>query len=131
MMKIKTLIVYEDGVSALEKSARSIADHLDSEHHEVKLRPASEVTIPELLASKLYFFGAATPESPSFREVSRVLAGINFAGRRALYFGSSGAAVAWLKKMTADSELTTRGSDLVAAEADPGAVKAWLKSIAS
>jgi hypothetical protein len=130
MMKIKTLIVYEDGVSALEKSARSIADHLDPERHEVKLRPASEVTIPELLAGKLYFFGAATPEGPSFRELSRVLAGVNLAGRRALYFGSSQAAVAWLKKMTADSELSAKGSDLVAAESEPGAVKAWLKSIA-
>jgi hypothetical protein len=130
MMKIKTLIVYEDGVSALEKSARSIADHLDPERHEVKLRPASEVTIPELLAGKLYFFGATTPESPSFRELARVLAGVNLAGRRALYFGSSQAAVAWLKKMTADSELAAKGSDLVAAEAESGAVKAWLKSIA-
>lgn len=129
MMKIKTLIVYEDGVPALEKCARSIAEHLDPERHEVKLRPASELSIPELLAGKLYFFGASTPESPSYREVARVLTGVNLAGRRALFFGSSGAAVAWLKKITADSELQARGSDLVAAEPEGAAIKAWLKAL--
>jgi hypothetical protein len=130
MKMMKTLIVYEDGRPELERTAKSIAERLDSGRHEARIRAASAVTIPEILASGLFIFGADTPASPSYAEIARVVAGMNLAGRKAAYYGSTGAAVAWLKGIVADADLQAAGSDLVAQRPDPQALSAWLRNIA-
>lgn len=128
-MKSKALVVYEDGRPELERTARGISERLDSGSHEVKLRAASLVTIPEVLAANLLILGAETPQNPSYAELARLLAGVNLAGRRAAFFGPSGAAVAWLRGIVADAELKTAGADLVSTHPEPAALAAWLRPI--
>jgi hypothetical protein len=126
---IKTLVVYEDGKTDIEQSAKLIAARLDSKRYEVKLRAASVVSIPEILAAKLYFFGADTVRSPSYAEVARVFLGINLAGRSVAYFGPSSEARASLKAMAGDTDLRAACPDLVDARPEPEAVSAWLRNI--
>jgi hypothetical protein len=125
----KTLIVYEDGKPDLEKSAKLIASGLPVESYEVRVRAASTVSIPDILASKFYFFGAEASRSPSYAEVARVFSGINLAGRSAAYFGPSREAVASLRKMAADTDLGSAGKDLVEAKPEPETVSAWLRDL--
>lgn len=129
IVMIKTLIVYEDGKPDLERSAMLIASSLSKASHEVRLRHASAVSIPEILAAKFYFFGAENAGSPSYAEVARVFLGINLAGRKAAYFGSSGDAVSSLKTMAADTDLAVSGPDLVDPKPDTDTVLAWLRSL--
>jgi hypothetical protein len=125
----KTLIVYEDGKPDLERSAMLIASELSAGTHAVQLRAASAVSIPEILAARLFFIGAESAEKPSFAEMSRVLTGINLAGRTAAFFGPSKAAVAALRAMTADSDIKAPGPDLVNPRPEPELVSAWLHSV--
>lgn len=124
---IKTLIVYEDGKPELERCARLIAGGLPSATHEVRMRTASAVSIPDILASKLYFFGAEAEHSPSYAEVARVFSGINLAGRSAAYFGPSSSALKSLKEMAADTDLKAVASDLVESRPEPETVASWLR----
>jgi hypothetical protein len=128
-MKITALVVYEDGKPELERTARGISERLDSGSHEVKLRAASTVTIPEILAARLIILGAETPQHQSYAEIARVLSGINLAGRRAALFGPSGSAVAWLREIVADAELKIAGTDLIASRPEPAAIVAWLRPL--
>ncbi len=93
------------------------------------VKSASQISIPELLAAKFFIFGADEAGTSSFAEIVRVLGGINLAGRRIAFFGTNGAAVAWLKNMAADSELGSVGTDLVGIKPDPAAIAAWVRSI--
>jgi len=129
MMKKNTLVVFQDGDAALENTAQAIASGLNAERYAVKLRAASKVSIPEILAAQLYIFGASAEKSPAYGEVARVFTGVNLAGREARYFGSSAAALDWLKSMTKDSELKNAGSDLAAAQPSPSALRDWLKTL--
>jgi hypothetical protein len=129
-MKQKALIVFQDGRADLERTAVDVRERLGSGDREAILRPASKVTIPELLAASLYVFGTDEVGSGSYTEVARVLGGINLAGRRVAYFGASGAAVAWLKGVTAESELVQVGADLLGAKPEPAAIAAWVRSLA-
>ncbi len=126
---MKTMVVYEDGVQSLEESAKLIASELSSRSHEVCLRAASSVSIPDILATKFYFFGAEHPNSPSYGEVARVFMGISLAGRTAAYFGASASALASLKKMAADTDLKTVGPDLVEGKPGQTSVVDWLGRI--
>lgn len=127
--RTRTLILFEDGKSDIEKLAREIAERLDPERYEVALRAASEVGVSEVLASSLYFLGSEGPDSPAFREVARIFKGINLAGRRAAFFGASGSAVAWLRLICADTELSAAHADLVGRRLDHAAVAAWMRGI--
>lgn len=129
-MKSKALIVYEDGKPELERTARGISERLDSGSLEPKLRAASAVTIPEVLAADILILGAETPRNESYAELARMLAGVNLAGRRGALFGPSGAAVAWLREIVADAELRIAGTDLVAARPEPAALASWLRALA-
>ena len=128
-MKDKTLIVFQDGRADLERTAKSLSDRLESDKCEAIVKAASQVTIPEILAAKSLVFGADEAGSASYAEIARVLAGINLAGRRVAFFGTNGAAVAWLKNMAADSELGPIGTDLVGSKPDPASIAAWVRSI--
>jgi hypothetical protein len=129
MSRIKTLVLFEDGKPEIERLAQAIVERLDPERHEVRLRSASSVAIPEVLAAGLYFFGAETPDSVAYGEIARLFKGINLAGRKAAFFGASGAAVAWLRGLCTDTDVAAAHADLVGRRPDPAALAAWLRGI--
>lgn len=129
-IRIKTLVLFEDSKPDIERAAGEIAERLDAERHEVTLKSASEVTISEILASSLYILGSESPDAAAYRELARVFKGINLAGRRAAFFGASGSAVAWLRSLCADTEVSAAHADLVGRRPDHAALAAWLRGIA-
>jgi hypothetical protein len=126
--EIKALILYEDGKPELEREARAIAERLEEQGRGAAVKKASEVGIPEILAAKLYLFGADAPSSPSYAELARVFKGVNLAGRKVAFFGSSGAAVAWLRGLCADTEVSVAHSDFIG-RPEPAAIAAWLRGV--
>jgi predicted aconitase with swiveling domain len=128
--RTKTLVVYEDGKADSERVAVAIAERLAPERHEVLVKAASAVELPEILSSALYFFGADSPEAEGYAELARAFKGMNLAGRRAAFFGGSGSAVAWLRGICADTDVAAAHADLVLRKPDPVAVAAWIKGIA-
>ncbi len=128
--KTKTLVLYEDDRPDCERLGLAIAERLDSERYEVVACGAAAMNVSDLLASKLYILGAEAPESPSFTKLARMLKGINLAGRRAAFFGATGAAVAWLRAICADSEVQAAHADLVGRRPESAALTAWLRGIA-
>lgn len=106
MNKKPALVVFEDGVKELEAAAHAMRPGLEALALSVKVRAASKVTIPEILAARVFAFGVDDPEAPSYGEIKRVLAGINLAGRYACVFSlKKGAAAEAMRKSAADSEL--------------------------
>ena len=126
----KALVLYEDGKPEIEKVARGIAERLGDQGREVDVKSASEVGISELLAARLYLLGADAPASAAYAELARVFKGINLAGRRAAFFGSSGSAVAWLRGLCVDTEVSAAHSDFIG-RPEPAALAAWLKGVLS
>jgi len=123
------LVLYEDGRQEMERAATVIADRIAAAGRAVAVRAASTATIPEILAAGLFVIGAESPDSPSYAEVARVFKGINLAGRKAAFFGASGAAVARLKAMCSDTDITAAHVDLVGSRLESVAVAAWLRGI--
>jgi hypothetical protein len=124
----RALVLFEDGKPDIEREARLIAERLQEQGREVSVKGASSVGISELLAAELYLFGADSPASPAYAELARVFKGVNLAGRKAAFFGSSGATVAWLRGICADTEVTASHSDFVGRPESP-AFAAWLKGV--
>jgi hypothetical protein len=126
----KALVLFEDGKPEIEKLARVIAERLEDQGREVDVKNASEVGISELLAARLYLLGADAPASAAYAELARVFKGINLAGRRAAFFGASGSAVAWLRGLCVDTEVSAAHSDFIG-RPEPSALAAWLKGVLS
>jgi hypothetical protein len=124
----KALVLFEDGKPDIERLARAIAERLEEQGCEVSVASAASVGISELLAAKLYLLGADSPVSPAYAEVARVFKGMNLAGRKAAFFGSSGATVAWLRGICADTEVSAAHSDFVG-RSDQPALVTWLKTV--
>lgn len=124
----QVLVVFEDGKPEIERQARGIAERLQEQGREVSVESASRVGITDLLAARLYFLGADTPSPAAYAEIARVFKGMNLAGRKAAFFGSSGAAVAWLRGICADTEASSALSDLVG-RSEQSALAAWLKAV--
>lgn len=122
--------MFEDGQPDSERVGRAIAERLDLERYDVIVMKASALDVSDLLAAGLYFFGAESPEPAPYAELARTLKGINLAGRRAAFFGATGAAVAWLRTMCIDSELGTAHADLIGRRPEGSALVAWLRGIA-
>ncbi|HRY81483.1 MAG TPA: hypothetical protein P5117_09125 [Spirochaetia bacterium] len=126
--KPKTLIVYEDAREDLAQAARDMERLAEAAGAAVRLRTASTVTVSEVLASRLFVFGAHAPDSPSYAELRRLFRGINLAGRRAAFFGPPGSkGVAALKASLKDSDISLTGQDLDVGSG-PAAVAAWFKT---
>ena len=124
----KALILYEDGKLDIEREARTIADRLEEQGRDAIVKNASGVEISEILAADLYLFGAELASSASFSELARVFKGVNLAGRKAAFFGASGAAVAWLRSLCSDTELSVAHSDFIG-RPESAALGAWLKGV--
>jgi hypothetical protein len=124
----KTLILFEDGKPEIEREAKAIADRLEEQGRPAAVKLASGVAISDILCADLYLFGADAVGSPCFAELARILKGINLAGRKVAFFGSSGAAVAWLRGLCADTELTVAHSDFLG-RPEPAVLSAWLKAV--
>lgn len=124
----KALVLFEDGASETEKQARAIAERLESLGGDVALGAASAVAIPEVLAAELYFLGAESAAPPSYAELGRLFKGMNLAGRKVAFFGSSGAAVAWLRGLCAEAELSSAHVDFIG-RPESAPLAAWLKGV--
>jgi len=124
----KTLILFEDGKAEIEREARALAERLDEQGRSASVKAASAVEIGDILAAGLFLMGAETPGAASYAELARVFKGINLAGRRIAFFGTSGAAVAWLRSLCADTEITVAHSDIIG-RPEPAALSAWLKGV--
>jgi hypothetical protein len=124
----KVLILIESGKPEIEREARAIADRLEEQGRGALVKEASDVEISEILAASLYVLGADSAFSPSFSEMARIFKGINLAGRKVAFFGSSGAAVAWLRGLCVDTEATVAHSDFIG-RPEPAALSAWLKGV--
>jgi hypothetical protein len=125
----RTLVVFEDGADENEKTARSIAERLQDAGRDVVLKSSSEAEATDLLAARVYLLGAEAPNAPSYGGLALALKGLNLAGRRAAFFGGSGAAVAWLRTVCEDTEVSAAHADLVARHPEPTAVSAWLRLV--
>jgi hypothetical protein len=130
MREGKALVLFEDGKPEIERQARAIAERLGDQGRDVAVKPASSVEIPEILEAKLYLLGADSPASGAYVELARIFKGINLAGRRAAFFGSTGAAVAWLRGLCADTEVSAAHTDFIG-RPEPSALAAWLKVVLS
>jgi hypothetical protein len=124
----RVLVLFEDEKPEIEKQARAIAERLVELSRPVIVKSASTVGISEILAAELYFLGADCPGAPSYGELGRVFKGANLAGRKAAFFGSSGAAVAWLRGLCVDSELSAAHADFTG-RPEPAPLAAWLKNV--
>jgi hypothetical protein len=124
----KILILFEDGKPEMEREARAIAERLEEQDRGAVVKCASEVGISEILAAGLYLLGADSAASPSYSELSRVFKGVNLAGRKVAFFGSSGAAVAWLRGLCVDTDLSVAHSDFLG-RPEPAALTAWLRGV--
>lgn len=105
-----------------------IAERLEERGRSVIVKNASGVQISEILASGLYILGSGSPAAPSYAELARVFKGVNLAGRKVAFFGPSGSAVAWLRGICADTEVSVAHSDFVG-RPEPVALAAWLKGV--
>jgi hypothetical protein len=128
-LSARALVVFEAGASENERTASLIAERLGDAGREVEVKSSSEAMATDLLAAGLYLLGAEKPDAPSYGALAAALKGLNLAGRKAAFFGGSGAAVAWLKSACADTEVTAARADLVARRPDSAAVSAWLKLV--
>ncbi len=127
----RALVVFEDGKPDNEKTARAIAERLVDAGMEARVVSAADAAATDILAAGLYFFGAESPAAPSYGTIAPALEGLNLAGRKAAYFGGSGAAVAWLRTLCEDTEVSAALADLVGRRPEPAAVSAWLKGVLS
>jgi len=126
--KSKVLILFEDGKPEIEREAMAIAERLEEQGRAASVKSASSVEVTEILAAELYLFGADSSKFTSFIELARIFKGINLAGRKVAFFGSSGAAVAWLRTLCADTEVSVAHSDFIG-RPEPAALSAWLKGV--
>jgi hypothetical protein len=126
----KILVLFEDGKPEIERQARAISERLLEQGRDVALSSASSVPVSDLLAAGFYLIGADAPASSAYEELARIFKGLNLAGRKAAFFGSSGATVAWLRGICADTEITVAHADLVG-RADQSALAAWLKGVSA
>jgi hypothetical protein len=124
----RVLLLFEDGKAEIEKEARAIAERLEELGRTVTVKTASQVSISEILVAELYLLGAEAPGAVAFGELARVFKGANLAGRDAAFFGSSGAAVAWLRGLCADTELSASHADFTG-RPEPAPLAAWLKNV--
>lgn len=129
MNDLPVLVLFEDGSAELERVALIIAESLRAQGREVRCGAASAVSIPDILASGLFVLGAEKPSSPSYAELARVFKGVNLAGRKAAFFGSSGAATAWLRSICADTDLFAATADLAARRIEGAAIGTWLRGL--
>jgi hypothetical protein len=134
------LVAYEDGKIQLETAAKSIGDSLRKLGHDITVRKASEVLIPEILAASMYFLGAGDNKPAGYDEIERVFKGISLHGRRAAFFVSSPDGPAkYLKSIIKPTGLSVKGDPFLVpssvsgkkspAKAGGSAVASWAASV--
>ncbi|MCF7929274.1 MAG: hypothetical protein K9L29_09350 [Spirochaetales bacterium] len=88
------LIVYPDDSSELKQAAQVFFEAADEHAKEVRVKAASDVLIPDILACDVLVFGAGSgsPAQSGYSEIQRVFRGINLRRRVAglVYPGSDG-----------------------------------------
>jgi len=120
------LIVYEDDNKQLATIAQSVEQTVRSSLT-VKLRTAATMTIPDLLAADCYAFLIADTAADGWKELIRVLPGINLAGRSGLLLSSAplGTSDSFAARFK-DSEIKLT----VSPDCQSSAVTSWLAALA-
>lgn len=104
MKAIKDVLIIIDGSPQCGDTAALISKSLSGVRCLVRI--AAEFNPVDLLPADAYFFGCETDRPASFKEVERVLKGINLAGKPCgLFSVSSKKAIDYLRSIVADSEL--------------------------
>ncbi|HOX18648.1 MAG TPA: hypothetical protein PKW82_09345 [Spirochaetales bacterium] len=100
------LVAYPDTDRELEAAAKELASALKGAASDVRLLPASKLDAPQLLAAGWAFFGVGDAADPAWKELMRVLEGVNLAGRTVGAFSRDGEAKTFLAAFN-DSEPRT------------------------
>lgn len=115
--KTKFLVIFEDGNETLEGTAKRLKTAVGAKAN-VKIRAATGVVIAEVLAADAYAFGVHDADAPHWAEFRRLFRGMNLAGRKAAFFGTTDG-MASLSKAFADAELSVVDASH---EGDPAAM---------
>lgn len=116
------LVLYEDGIHEMAAFAQKIKANAGAEYT-VKIRPVSEMAISELLAAQVLLLGVQDIKSPYWQEFTRIMNGINLAGRSAGHFLVKN--VHELVQVLAPTDITLKQESF----SDPASVVVWLKSV--
>ena len=119
----KTALIVTDGIEKTEIMSEAIAAEL--KHFKIISVSAKDFMGTDLLPANLCFFGAESPNPPSFSVLYDILQHINLAGRVCAIFAGSKKAAQYLNDMVHDSELTLY-SDPYLGEGD---IKTWVKKV--
>lgn len=88
------LIVYPDDSNELKQAAQVFSEAADERAREVRVKTASDVLVPDILACDVLVFGAesGSPAQGGYSEIQRVFRGINLRRRVAgfVYPGVNG-----------------------------------------
>ena len=126
--KTKILLVCEDGNATLETAAGMIQSAI-TKKHEVKLRPASAVSIQEVLAADCFLFAVDEADSEVWKELRRLFKGINLAGRRAAFLSSKPGKAEKLRDAFKDASLAAGYPDFLVRKNED--VAAWVRKVLS
>ena len=122
--KMNVLVLYEDE----EKELISLAQELKAGvgmDHTVKVRPVSEMAISELLAAQVLLLGIKDMKNQSWQEFTRLMRGINLAGRSLAFFSASNGKTIDAVKVIEPTDITIEKK----AFSDSKAVLSWLDTI--
>jgi flavodoxin len=119
----KTALIVTDGAETTQKMAETIAEALKD--YKVNLVAAKDFSGTHILSADICFFGAETPNPPSFAYLYKVLEHINLAGRLCGIFSSSEKTVEYLCGMVHDSELILYPDPFLG----KGDVKSWVDKV--
>jgi hypothetical protein len=90
---------------------------------------AAQFSATDLLPADAYFFGCQKPNPADFKELERVLGGINLAGRPCgLFSPGSAPALEYLRRIVKDAELQLNPQPWLSDADDAKALKAWVES---
>jgi hypothetical protein len=119
----KTALIVTDGAETTQKMAETIAEALRD--YTVNLVAAKDFSGTQILPADICFFGAETPNPPSFDYLHNLLEHINLAGRPCGIFSPSEKALEYLRGMVRDSELALLPDPFPA----QGDAKAWTAKV--
>ena len=121
----KTALIVTDGAKGIQKIAEAIKGALTN--YKVISVTADDFMGTQLLPVDLCFFGAETPEPPSFSYLYKMLQHINLANRPCGIFSSSQKTADYLRGMVHDSELALYPDPFLG----EGDIKTWTEKVAS
>jgi hypothetical protein len=122
--KMNVLVLYEDEEKELISLAQELKAGLGAEHT-VKVRPVSEMAISELLAAQVLLLGVKDMKNQYWQEFTRLMQGINLAGRSLAFFSANSSKTADAVKVIEPTDITIEKK----AFSDSRTVLSWLETL--